>query len=83
MSIGSTSPAGNVGTVPPWERLLVDEDEIAELIGVSKPIVRRYIAAGLFHRVEMPLRVRRNLYRLADVRAAVESLPLADDELAG
>ncbi len=79
MSIEPTSTAGNVGTIPPWERLLVDEDEISELIGVSKPTVRRYVAEGLFRPVQMPLGIRRNLYRLADVRAAVAALPFFDE----
>ena len=81
MSVGSASKPRN--GIPPWRRLLLDEDELAEMLGVSRPTVRRYVDLGLFYPIEMPLGIRRTLYRRSDVEAAVEALPLLNHEAAG
>ena len=66
--------------VPPWNRLLIDEDTLAELLGVSRPTARRWVEIGLISPVELPLGVKRTLYRRTDIEAAVEALPLFDHE---
>ena len=57
--------------------LLVDEYELADLLGVSRPTVRNWVAAGCIHPVELPGRIRRNLYRRADVEAWVAGLEVS------
>ena len=59
--------------IPACERLLVDEEELSELLGVSKPTARKWVAEGHLHPVELPGSIRRNLYRRADVDAWVAS----------
>ncbi len=81
MSLGPASKPRN--GIPPWRRLLLDEDELAEMLGVSRPTVRRYVALGLFSPVEMPLKIRRTLYRRTDVEAFVASMDLSDDACEG
>lgn len=78
MSVDQKSPSGNA--IPPAERILVDTKAVAGLLNVTEPVVRRWVDAGLFTPVVLPLGVRRTLYRLEDVRAAIDSLPLLSAE---
>jgi len=66
--------SGNSGRVSLSEKLLVSEDEAAQLLSVSKPTFRGMVANGHVHRVALPCGVRRNLYRRSDLDAFVESL---------
>ena len=50
------------------DRLLLSEDEVAFVCGVSRPTVRRWRAEGLLRTVELPFNLRRNLYRRATSR---------------
>ena len=74
MSMDQTTPPRN--GIPPWRRLLIDEEELSDMLGVSKPTARRYVSEGYLRPVEMPLGIRRKLYRRADVEAFVETLAL-------
>ena len=67
-------PKDNAPLIEPKDRLLLDEDELAELFGVSKPTVRSWVADGFIRRVELPGGIRRNLYRRSDADAFVASL---------
>ena len=69
--------------VPPWRRLLITADEIAEMLGVSRPTVTSWRRLGLITPVELPFGIRRTLDRRAEIEAVVESLPYSDDEAAG
>ena len=62
--LGMTKP-----TIPTSERVLVSEAVAAELCSVSQPTFRKWVALGLLHQVDLPLDVRRNLYRRADIEA--------------
>lgn len=44
------------------DRLLFSMDEVAELTGVSLPVVRRWVAAGYLVPVQLPLLTRRRLF---------------------
>jgi len=49
------------------DRFLLSQADIAEMCGVSLPIVRRWVAGGLLRSVRLPYLQRRQLYRLEDV----------------
>ena len=49
------------------ERFLVDEVTAAQLCGVSRPTLRRWVDAGLLSSVALPFGLRRRLYRRSDV----------------
>jgi excisionase family DNA binding protein len=66
--------SGNGGRISLSEKLLVSEDEAAQLLGVSKPTFRGMVANGHVHRVALPCGIGRNLYRRSDLGAFVESL---------
>jgi predicted site-specific integrase-resolvase len=52
----------------------VDEAEAARLCGVSKPTFRDWVGAGLVTRVALPKGMRRNLYRLAELKEFADKL---------
>jgi len=56
------------------ERLLLDEDEVSIVCGVSKNTVRRWMREGLITPVALPFGLRRNLYPVADIEAFLKSL---------
>jgi excisionase family DNA binding protein len=82
MTVAPRTPARNEPAAPPDPHLLLDEVEIAELLGVSRPTVRAWAAAGLIRAVALPNGMRRKLYRREDVEKWVASLP-ADGHVSG
>jgi excisionase family DNA binding protein len=70
-----TASDHNGGTDAP-ERLLLSETEIAALCSVSRHTVRRWVAAGKLHPVELPYGMRRKLYRRSEVEGFVAGLDL-------
>ncbi len=66
--------SGNGGRISLSEKLLVSENEAAQLLGVSRPTFRGMVANGHVHRVALPGGVRRNFCRRSDLDAFVESL---------
>ncbi len=74
MSIRTDLPTGNSAIVPPHERILISEDTSCALLDISKPVFRRWVAAGVIHPVKLPFECRRKLYRRADIAAFAESL---------
>ena len=60
--------------IAPTERILVDEADASMMMSVSIPTLRKWVAAGLLPRVEMPDGQRRNLYRVSDLSAFSDSL---------
>lgn len=74
----SIDPSTTAEGVSPDRRILVDEDDGAEITSMSKPTFRRLADAGLFAPVKFPFKCRRRLYRLDDIRAAIAALPVAD-----
>ena len=73
MTVALSDHSRKTPAIPPDKRLLIDEEELAELLGVSKPTARAWVADGHLHPVELPGSIRRNLYRLTDVEAWVAS----------
>lgn len=73
MNVARTTQLGNA-ELPQPAPLLVDEVEAARLLGISRPTLRNWIAAGLLNRVDMPFGIRRNLIRVSDVENLVASL---------
>ena len=67
-------PKDSAPLIAPKDRLLLDEDELAELLGVSKPTLRSWVANGFLQPVKLPGGVRRNLYRRSDADDFVASL---------
>ena len=67
----STTPRN---AAPLRDPLLVDETEAARLCGVSKPTFRDWVDAGFVSRVRLPGNLRRNLYRLDDLRRFADEL---------
>ena len=55
------------------DRFLLSQADIAEMCGVSLPIVRRWVAAGKLISVRLPLCQRRKLYRVEDVARFVDA----------
>jgi hypothetical protein len=59
------------------DRVLVDEQTAAEMLGVSRTTFRALAAQGLIQRVQLPAlagggRLKRNLYTKADLEALVQ-----------
>lgn len=60
--------------IHPENRLLLDEVEIAEMLGTSRPTIRKWAKQGLLTPVALPDGMRRKLYTRASVEAFVASL---------
>jgi len=65
----SPQPGKTKPIIPTAERILVSEPIAAELCSVSVPTLRKWVAGGLLHPVELPGNLRRNLYRRVDIEA--------------
>lgn len=73
-SIANRATMKRPDVVPAADRLLLGENESAQLLGVSRFIFRKWVTAGLITPVVLPFNIRRNLYKRADVLAFVDSL---------
>jgi hypothetical protein len=86
MSLGDPGVDGNGPSAP--LTILVGENDTPTgpgaptLLGVSKPVFRRWVAEGLIHPVELPGGVRRRLYRRSDLEAFAEMLAASGAERA-
>ena len=56
--------------IPPAERVLVGDEDAASMWSVSTPTFLRLAEAAGVRRVELPLDVRRRLWRVEDLRRA-------------
>jgi hypothetical protein len=78
MSIGDPGVDGNGPSAS--LTILVGENDTPTgpgaptLLGVSKPVFRRWVRDGLIRPVDLPGNVRRNLYRRSDLEAFAETL---------
>jgi hypothetical protein len=72
MKVPPSSPAGKV---PAADRLLIDENYAARMCGVSRMTFRSWVAAHVILPVQLPVPIKRNLYRRSDVERLVASLP--------
>ena len=61
-------------TLPPHERLLLDEETASAMCSVSRSKFREWVAVGLLEPAKLPPGNHRKLYRKADVEAFVDSL---------
>lgn len=73
MNVVESHPEGNGHHEP--DPLLVSEATAARMCGVSQAVFRRWTDQGRLHAVVVG--VRRNLYRVADIRAFADGLPRA------
>ena len=60
------------------ERLLMGERESCELLSVSAPTFRRWVAHGLLAPVKLPDGTRRRLYRRSDLESFAAHLRLVE-----
>jgi hypothetical protein len=78
MSLDACATGHNMLPAPPT--ILVGEDDsptspgAPTLLGVSKPVFRKWVSDGLIVPVELPGGIRRKLYRRADLEAFAASL---------
>lgn len=73
-SVPNKPTADNDGGIPIRDHFLLTEVEVAEMCGVSRWSVRRWMKAGLLVPVALPWGQKRNLYRSADVEAFLAGL---------
>lgn len=60
--------------VPQSDRFLLGEAVAAQYCSVSQVTFRKWVAAGVIDRVEMPAGLRRNLFLRTDVEALAKRL---------
>ena len=73
MTVANGSTAGNA-RVPADEVLLFDGPEAAQVLGVSYPTFRRWVAKGYIVPVEVPDGMRRTLFHRREVERFAASL---------
>lgn len=61
-------------SIPAEQRILVSEDDAAELLSISKPVFRAFVADGHVRPVTLPRRVRRNLYLRRELEELAERM---------
>ena len=69
--------------LPVADRLLVDEITGATMLSVSRVTFRRFVTEGFIRAVELPIDVRRNLYRREDLERFARTLGVNDHAAAG
>jgi hypothetical protein len=72
-----TDRHAKLAAIPIHERFLLDEETASIMCGVSLNTFRAWRLAGHVHPVRLPIGDRRKLYRRDDVKALVDSLPMA------
>ena len=68
--------------LPVAERLLVDEITGATMLSLSRVTFRRFVNEGFIKPVELPIDVRRNLYRREDLERFARTLGVDDHAVA-
>ena len=64
--------------LPVADRLLVDEITGATMLSVSRGTFRRFVSEGHIKPVELPIDVRRNLYRRQEIERFAATLAAVD-----